>query len=174
MPRRSAGALLLALALGGCAAEAREPPVAVGSPAPDFAAATLAGDSVSLAGLRGQVVLLNVWATWCPPCRREMPGLDTLHADLRPRGLRVVGVSVDARSAAGEVAAFVAESRIGFTILHDPAARVSDAFRTTGVPETFLIGRDGTLLRRWIGRVEPSSRSVREAVESALAARPAV
>ena len=169
-PRRGA-AVLLAISLAACAGEARERPPVIGEPAPAYTAAALAGDSVSLADLRGSVVLLNVWATWCPPCREEMPGLQRLHGEYAGQGLAVVGVSIDGDAARGEVEEFLRENRLAFRVLHDPTERVTRTFRTTGVPETFLIGRDGVLLRRWIGEIDPASATVREAVEDALRQR---
>ena len=156
------------LLLAGCTAEAREVPAVVGQPAPSYAAVNLAGDSVSLADLRGKVVLLNVWATWCPPCREEMPGLEALHQELAPQGLRVVGVSIDRSGAGPEINSFLQDNGVTFPILHDADERVTRVFRTAGVPETFLIDADGTLLNRWIGKIDPASRSVREPVERAL------
>ena len=160
--------LPLFLLLAGCTAEAREVPAVVGQPAPSYAAPNLAGDTVSLADLRGKVVLLNVWATWCPPCREEMPGLEALHQELAPQGLRVVGVSIDRAGAGPELSSFLQENNVSFTILHDRDERVTRVFRTAGVPETFLIAADGTLLNRWIGKIDPASQSVRAPIERAL------
>jgi cytochrome c biogenesis protein CcmG, thiol:disulfide interchange protein DsbE len=160
------GALLaVLLAASGC--EMAEGAV-VGRRAPAFEAATVEGERVSLADLRGEVVLLNVWATWCFPCIREMPSLEALHRDLAGEGLRVVGVSVDAAGGVEDIRAFVEEHGLSMTILHDPEQRVARAFATRGVPETFLIGRDGTLLKHWIGRIDGRSESVRGPVREAL------
>jgi peroxiredoxin len=141
----------------------------VGRRVPAYAAADLAGESVALAELRGQVVLLNVWATWCFPCRREMPGLEALHRELEDAGLRIVAVSVDGASAAGEIRDFLDELDLTMLVLHDSRADVGRVFSTRGVPETFLIGRDGTLLRHWIGRIDAHSESIRAPVLQALA-----
>lgn len=140
-----------------------------GDEAPAFAAATLAGDTVSLSGLRGDVVMLNIWATWCIPCRAEMPGLQALHEQFQDEGLRVIGVSIDAGSATSSVRMFLEDFGITFTILHDPSERVTRAFRSMGVPETFLIGRDGRLVTRWIGKFDPLAGATTEAVRGALA-----
>jgi thiol-disulfide isomerase/thioredoxin len=86
----------LAVAVIGCARE-RPQPVQIGQPAPRYAATTLAGDSASIGGLAGKVVLLNIWATWCHPCREEIPYLETLYEKHRADGFDIVGVSVDAR-----------------------------------------------------------------------------
>lgn len=163
------GSAALFVLVAGCAAgEARPLPPVVGEPAPGYAAPTLRGDTLSLASLRGDVVLVNLWATWCPPCRREMPGLQRLQDELGAEGLRVVAVSIDAPSSAEEIRPFLEETGITFTVLHDAEQRVTRTFATTGVPETFLIGRDGVLLNRWIGEIHPGSESIRAPVRSAL------
>jgi cytochrome c biogenesis protein CcmG, thiol:disulfide interchange protein DsbE len=139
-----------------------------GDAAPAFAGATMAGDTVSLEALRGEAVMLNVWATWCIPCREEMPALEALHRQFAAQGLRVVGVSIDASGVRGDVQHFIDEHDITFTIVHDPAERVTRAFRTIGVPETFLIDRDGTVVRRWIGKFDPLAEDVLRDVRAAL------
>lgn len=166
--RRAASALAVLAALAGCG-EAPGKVAAVGSPAPAYAAPTLEGDTLSLAELRGQVVLLNIWATWCPPCREEMPALEALQREYRDQGLRVVGVSIDTPSAAGDVRSFVEQHGLTFTILHDAQEQATRTFRTAGVPESYLIGRDGTLLKRWIGMIQPDAPGVRDPIRAALA-----
>lgn len=160
-----------ALAVFGAAACSAPGGVAPGKPVPDYAAPSLEGERVRLAELRGEVVILNVWATWCNPCRREMPALERLARELGPEGLRVVAVSIDQAGAEREIRDFVAEYGLSFTVLHDPQQRVTRAFRTIGVPETFLIGRDGTLLKHWIGRIDPNSPQIRVPVYDALDGR---
>jgi peroxiredoxin len=142
----------------------------VGTPAPEYAAATIAGDTVALADLRGQAVVLNIWATWCPPCREEMPGLEELHQTYADQGLRVVGVSIDGRSATGEIQRFVDDTSLTFTILHDPEERITRAFRTVGVPETILIDREGRVVQRWIGKIDPMADAITGPVRGALGA----
>jgi cytochrome c biogenesis protein CcmG, thiol:disulfide interchange protein DsbE len=162
-----AGAALLALSLlAGC----MDVPgaVAVGERAPAFAGRDLNGSTVDLRALRGEVVLVNVWATWCFPCRREMPALEQLHRDLAGSGLRVVAVSIDAAGAERDVREFVAEYGLTFDIVHDPAQEVTRAFRTIGVPETFLVDAEGRLRRHWIGRIDPHSESVRGPIRDVM------
>ena len=119
-------------------------PVRAAEPAPEYAAATLDGQGdLSLADMRGDVVLLNGWATWCRPCREEMPLLEQLQQEYGDQGLRVVGVSIDRGDAAGKIEQFAADTGVTFTLLHDPKNAFARTFRTTGVPETMLIGRDG-------------------------------
>lgn len=140
-----------------------------GNPAPEYAARMLDGDTLTLNQLRGSVVLLNVWATWCGPCVREMPGLEALHRKYREQGLVVLGASIDRRSAERDVRRFLESNDIGFTILLDPDQNVTQRFRTLGVPETFLIGRDGVIAHRWIGEFEPIAPDVTQRVEALLA-----
>ncbi|MEX2182180.1 MAG: TlpA disulfide reductase family protein [Gemmatimonadaceae bacterium] len=134
-------------------------PTRVGSTAPDFRAATLASEPTvkGIADYRGQVVLLNIWATWCGPCRVEMPSMQRLEDQLGPKGLRIVAVSVDAPGTRERIAAFVAELGLTFEILHDAPGRIQQDYQSTGVPETFVIGRDGRLRRRVIGAVDWAS-----------------
>jgi peroxiredoxin len=164
-----AGMLAAAPFLAGCGTQEFPVRVAVGEPAPEFAAATLDGDTISLASLRGDAVVLNIWATWCAPCREEMPALDALQRQYADEGLRVIGVSIDGRGAASEVASFLERNGIDFTILHDPDERVTRTFRTIGVPETFLIDRDGRVVERWIGKIDPAAEPIQAAVREALA-----
>ena len=143
-------------------------PGTVGATAPEYAARTLDGDTVSLAELRGQAVLLNVWATWCPPCRKEMPDLQALHEELGPRGLNVVGVSIDAAGADEIVREFLDEYGITYTILRDSDERVSSAFPAQGVPITVLIDPKGTIVWRHLGPLTADQPDLREALERAL------
>jgi peroxiredoxin len=123
-----------------------------GKPVPDFTLPALAGGTSGLASLRGHVVLLNFWATWCPPCVGEMPSLDRLGRALGAEGLVVVGISVDADEAA--LKEFVARHALGFRILRDTGAHTAAAYRVTGYPQTFVIARDGTLLKTFLGPAE--------------------
>ena len=156
-------ALLLAALVGaGWLVRDRFLPVEVGTAAPNVRATDMQGKPVALSELRGQVVLLNVWATWCPPCREEMPSMQRLHQELGDEGLRIVAVSIDAAPgttdrdgrAGGDVAAFAEENGITFTIWQQPSGEVGRAYRTTGVPESFLIGKDGRIVKKVIGATE--------------------
>src|SRR5262249_44696802 len=108
-----------------------------GTPAPDFHLPLLAGGESGLSAYRGRPVLLNFWATWCPPCVDEMPSLQRLHKILEPEGLVVLSVSVDESGAA--LSRFVSEHGVTFPVLRDPGGRGAAAsYHTTGYPETFL------------------------------------
>ncbi len=143
------------------------PPVP-GNPAPAWEGTTLDGGSLSLADLRGEVVMLNVWATWCAPCLREMPALQAFHEAYVEQGVRVIAASVDRGSAEREVRRFLDEHGITFTILLDPDQRVMSRFRTLGVPETFLIDREGVIAHRWVGEFDPLDPSALARVEPLL------
>jgi thiol-disulfide isomerase/thioredoxin len=155
-------ALLAGLVIAGWTVRDRFLPVEVGTAAPDLVAADLDGRPVSLAELRGEVVLLNVWATWCPPCREEMPSMQRLAEQLGPEGLRIVAVSIDAASGkrdaggreGGDVRAFADEYGLTFDIWRDPEGRVQQIYRTTGVPESFVIDRRGMIVKKVIGATE--------------------
>ncbi|HEX6041795.1 TlpA disulfide reductase family protein [Longimicrobium sp.] len=155
--------VLLALLLGaGWMVRDRFLPVDVGSRAPNFTATDLQGRPVKLEDLRGQVVLLNIWATWCGPCRDEMPSMERLQQELGPRGLKIVAVSVDAAPGAaapggqvgGDVAKFAEQLGLTFTIWHDPSGGIQRTYRTTGVPESFVIDRNGVIQKKVIGATE--------------------
>jgi cytochrome c biogenesis protein CcmG, thiol:disulfide interchange protein DsbE len=142
--------------------------VEVGIPAPDYRSLSLDGDSVSLAGLRGKVVLLNVWATWCHPCRTEIPELREIHAQYAPRGLELIGVSVDADGSDQTIRQFMEEFQMTYPIWRDPDERVSARFLIVGVPATFLIDREGILRWRKTGPIAPNDTGLSRAIERAL------
>jgi peroxiredoxin len=130
-------------------------PLKIGADAPDFAARPVAASpSRELKGIddyAGEVVLLNIWATWCGPCRVEMPSMQRLQERLGPKGLKIVAVSVDDPGSADAITTFAQGLGLTFELLHDPTKAIERTFQTTGVPETFVIGRDGTIRRRSIG-----------------------
>ncbi len=149
-------------------------PVGVGLEAPDFSAVTI--DSVpsvkSLADYKGQVVLLNIWATWCLPCRVEMPSIEQLHRTYGPRGLKIIAVSVDDLHAEPQIRDFVKQYGLTFQILHDTTGQdgvISQAYQTTGYPETIIIGRDGLIRKKLIGASDWNSPLNRGLVERLLA-----
>jgi thiol-disulfide isomerase/thioredoxin len=126
--------------------------VNVGRMAPDFRALDIArGDSVSFReDYLGQVTLVNIWATWCIPCRTEMPALEALYQKLKPHGFRIAAVSVDEGSIE-DVRTFARDYGITFDILHDRSGTIEQTFQTTGVPESFLVDKDGVIVRKVIG-----------------------
>lgn len=143
----------------------------VGSRAPGFTAFTLdsAPRAKALADYSGHVVLLNLWATWCAPCRVEMPSIQNLHDAYAARGLKVVAVSVDAGGTEEQIRAFADSLDLTFEILHDSTGGIQRAYHTTGVPETVVIGRDGIIHKRVRGAIHWDSPANRALVEQLLA-----
>ncbi len=123
----------------------------------------------TLADYRGEVVLLNIWATWCAPCRAEMPSIEALHREFAPRGLKIVAVSVDDPGQQRAVRSFARDLGLTFEILHDPTHDIQRAYQTTGVPETFVLGRDGVIRKKVIGATDWSSSGTRALVAQLLA-----
>jgi len=119
----------------------------IGKPAPELSARTIVSPAQPrrIAEYRGHVVLLNVWATWCPPCLEEMPSLQALHEELHGSGLRVVAVSIDDPGSENDIRDFVREQGLTFEILHDAGAGIMTAYAVGGVPQTFLIDRSGRI-----------------------------
>jgi cytochrome c biogenesis protein CcmG, thiol:disulfide interchange protein DsbE len=140
----------------------------VGDQAPAYGASLLGGDSVSLAQLKGNVVLLNVWATWCIPCRKELPELQALHKQYEPRGLRVVGVSVDETGTDSSVREYAQELGITYSILRDPDQRVYSAFSIVGVPASFLIDREGRIAWMLYGPFTSTNPELQRALQKTL------
>jgi peroxiredoxin len=115
----------------------------------DFALSDMKGGKWSMQDLRGKVVLVNFWATWCPPCRREMPDMEGLYQRFGPRGLVILAIS-DEDSA--KVQPFIAEHKYSYPILLDPGRTVNKLFGVEGIPKSFLYGRDGKLVAQAIDR----------------------
>lgn len=147
----------------------RSGPIEVGSSAPAFAAVNLkTGDTVSLdKSYKGQVVLVNLWATWCVPCRKEMPAMERLYQELGPKGFRIAAVSVD-EGDTKDVIAFAEELSLTFDILHDRDGSVQKAFQTIMFPESFLIDQNGVVVKKIIGEHPWSSEASRRTVAQLL------
>jgi len=140
----------------------------VGDPVPDLPLVSLAGERVSLQGLQGKAVLLNLWATWCAPCVAEMPELDALAARHRAKGLTVVGVNADTAGNASKVRDFVAQRKIGFAIWLDPENSVNGALRVQSLPTTFVIDRQGRIVLRLDRPIAADDPELRKALDRAL------
>jgi len=133
--------------------QAAPPPVVrEGRPAPEFRLPKLGGGgTTALSELRGRVVFVNFWATWCPPCRDEAPSLEALYRDLQGEGFEVLAISIDVEGADAEIEEFRREVSPSLPVLLDAAKRAYQAYGGTGVPETFLIDPQGRLRERFIG-----------------------
>jgi cytochrome c biogenesis protein CcmG, thiol:disulfide interchange protein DsbE len=144
-------------------------PVEVGATAPEFHAIDLAtGDSVGLRErYRGKVTLVNIWATWCVPCRVEMPAMQQLYDSLAPRGFAIAAVSIDEGSPE-DVIAFGRGLDLSFDLLQDRSTRIQQLYQTTGVPESFLLNRQGVIVKRIIGAHDWNSPANRALVQRLL------
>lgn len=135
-------------------------------PAPDFALQDSAGKTVRLADLRGKVVLIDFWATYCGPCKESVPALERLYRDKKAEGFVVVGISED--SYADAVPPFVAEHKMTYMVLLDLEQTAGEAYSLRGLPQAFLIDREGRIAHKWFGW-EPNHEAVmRAAVEQLL------
>jgi cytochrome c biogenesis protein CcmG/thiol:disulfide interchange protein DsbE len=148
--------LAVLLGIGAFAMKDELFPIEVGSQAPEFQARTVDGSSAvrSLADYRGKVVVLNIWATWCAPCIYEMPSFARLRTAIPDSSLAIVAVSIDELVGADSVNAFAKNLGVNFDILHDSTTQVARTYQVTGYPETFVIARDGTIRKKWIGPLE--------------------
>lgn len=178
-PRRSAlwvfaalfAATLIVLALLAWAVRTKSAPPLASGVAPDFTLTTFDGEKITLSELRGKPVVINFWASWCIPCRKEAPLLERVWQDYRERGLILLGVDyVDTEDAAKK---FIQEYGMTYPNGADLGTRISQTYRITGVPETYFITRDGKMLSgidsngrvnaNWIGPIDAAS--LRERVE---------
>ncbi|HWG33381.1 MAG TPA: TlpA disulfide reductase family protein [Gemmatimonadaceae bacterium] len=145
-------------------------PLGAGTRAPDFHAVTLdtPPKAKSLADYKGQVVLVNIWATWCQPCRVEMPSIERLYKTYGPKGLRVVAVSIDDPGTEPAIRAFVRDMGMTFDVLHDPAGKIEHAYQVTGYPETVIIGKDGVIRKKVAMAIDWDTEGNRRLIEHLL------
>lgn len=134
---------------------------------PEFSGRTVDGQRLSLERLRGRVVLLTFWTTWCVPCRDEMAVLDRLHRDLGPKGLAVVGVGAGEKPAA--VSKYSAALGVSYPLIVDPRGEIQAAYGVVGVPTSFLIGRDGRAVARAVGPRDWDGAQSRALIRALLA-----
>jgi peroxiredoxin len=113
----------------------------------DFTLTDLSGKNWTLKDLRGKVVLLNFWATWCPPCRKEMPDLEALYRRFEPQGLVILGVSDEDTD---KVKPFIEQQEITYPVLLDPGRKVNELFQIQGIPKTFVYDREGKIVAQSI------------------------
>jgi peroxiredoxin len=136
----------------------------VGDSAPDFLLPGLEGKPVGLAQFRHRVVVLNFWATWCPPCVEETPSLEKFSTKLAPRGVEVIGVSVDEDP--GALKKFVAANHLSFPIARDPGGELAARFGTFKFPETYILDRNGKVAEKIIGAIDWQDPRIIAFVES--------
>ena len=134
---------------------------------PEYSAMNLDGTKFELASRRDKVVLLNLWATWCGPCRYEIPELQRMHDQYGKRGFEVVGVSVD-ESGIEAVREFVTEQKMTYPIVLDPQGKLADLMAASVLPTTVLIGRDGKIVWKKVGAILEGDQELQSAIEKAL------
>lgn len=152
-------------------------PVIAGNPAPAFAAVDEQGVSHSLEDYRGTVLLVNIWATWCVTCKEEMPSMQRLYEAMDGEDFEILAVSVDATvgerglfgEPGGDLWAYADSMALTFPVLHSPAQRIAESYRITGVPESFIIDRDGVIMRKVSGPAAWDSPGYSELVRRLLA-----
>lgn len=127
------------------------PPITVNQPAPDLTLQDLDGNQVSLSDYRGEVILLNNWATWCPPCKEEMPEFNQYYNSYKDQGFQVI--AVEAGDPEQQVRAFVEENGIDFIILLDPKNLSLKTYQNQSLPNSFVIDREGNLRLAWTGAI---------------------
>ncbi len=126
-------------------------PLTVGKVAPDFELPDLSEQEVRLSDYRGKVVFLNFWATWCKPCKEEMPSMEVLYRTYKDEGLVVLAVSIDRVTTKNDIPPFVKSMDLSFPVLIDSWGQTDKRYKLMGVPETYIIDRDGVLQEKIIG-----------------------
>ncbi|HEV8539954.1 MAG TPA: TlpA disulfide reductase family protein [Nitrospiraceae bacterium] len=126
-------------------------PLTVGKVAPDFELPDLGDKSVRLSDYRGKVVFLNFWATWCKPCREEMPSMEVLYKNFENDGLVVLAVSIDRVTTKKDIPPFVKSLSLSFPVLVDSWGQTDKRYKLMGVPETYIIDQQGVLREKIIG-----------------------
>jgi peroxiredoxin len=145
--------------------EGGTPPISAGKIAAPFALQDLNGRLVTLSDLKGKVVFLNVWATWCGPCRQEMPSIETLYDDFKnDKDLVILAVSQDT-SGRSAVEPYVERNGYHFEVLLDPENKVGESYEVSGVPETFIIDRNGRIVAHHMGAFDWSRSDFRAALK---------
>jgi len=124
----------------------------VNRPAPDFILTTFKGKTISLAGLKGKPIVLNFWASWCPPCRLEAPLLERTWREYKDRGVMFIGVDIQDKEE--DALNYIREFDITYPNAPDPTGEVSIDYGVSGLPVTFFVSRKGEILRRWVGAIE--------------------
>ncbi len=153
--------LVLASSVGGCIASPAVPSPILESnneangdalqPAPDFVLQTLGGTEIRLSDYRGQVVMLNFWASWCPPCKAEMADINTYYETHRDEGFAVIGINIKERADAVE--RFVESQHLSFPVVLDSDGSVADTYGVVGLPTSFFVSREGKIVGYWSGEL---------------------
>ena len=127
--------------------------------APDFSFPGLDGKKVSLGDQKGKIVLVNIWATWCPPCVEEMPSMEKLYQKFKGENFEILAVSID-ETGLKAVAPFMKKTRLTFPALIDAEGTIKATYKITGIPESFIIDKQGFLIKKIVGPVDWSTPKV--------------
>lgn len=158
---------VLGALFAGCSREKAEAPAMVGSPAPDFTLRDLAGHEVRLSDLRGHVLLVNFWATWCPPCREEIPSMLRLNRAMAGKPFRMLAISID-EGGKQAVEAYLSNDGAALPVLLDTGGKIGKRYGITGVPETFVVDRKGVIIKKIIGPLAWDDPAVVKFIEDAF------
>jgi peroxiredoxin len=134
--------------------------------APDFFLKDLNGKSLTLSSLKGKVVLLNFWATWCPPCISEMPVFNKLYLELRSRGLEIVAISADRSE--GYLRDYIGKHGLDFKVLYDESRAVVKQYKVFSMPTTFLIDKNGVIVEKFFGEYDWTDQEIKKKIEKLL------
>ncbi|HJV64664.1 MAG TPA: TlpA disulfide reductase family protein [Geomonas sp.] len=172
MKRLMSAVVLLAVVVmvaSGCSKKKEEAalPAIEGNPAPDFTLKDMSGRAVQLSSLRGKVVLVNFWATWCPPCRAEVPSMVKLNQAMQGKAFQMLAISID-EGGKDAVTSFFQKENLTLPALLDTDGKVSRLYGTTGVPETFVVDQKGVILKKVVGSMDWSSPEVLSALDEII------
>ncbi len=165
------GSLFLLIAMGpnpstgqsGGTASSADTEKNVMGKAPDFTLKDIHGRALSLSSLKGKVVLINFWATWCPPCKAEMPSLNKIYNEMKAQGLEVVAVSTD--NSLSTIKDFLARNRLDFPVLFDESKAVTKQYHVFSMPTTFLIDRNGMIVEKFYGEEDWTDPDIRKKID---------
>ncbi len=135
----------------------------IGMSAPDFTLKSVSGEDTSLSSFRGKVVVLNFWATWCPPCVKEMPSLNKLYKNYKEQGIIVIAASTD--NSIAKINKFLKRNPVDFIVVSDPDYRTSRDFKVFSLPTSFLIDKDGKIVKKYLGEIDWMDQSVVEEIK---------
>ncbi|TGU75223.1 TlpA family protein disulfide reductase [Geomonas terrae] len=170
--RRLFGLLLVVVLFAGVGCTKKEAalPATEGNPAPEFTLKDLSGKSVQLSSLKGTVVLVNFWATWCPPCREEIPSMVKLNQAMQGKNFQMLAISID-EGGKGAVEDFFKQGGVTLPALLDTDGKVARLYGTTGVPETFVVDTKGMIVKKVVGGMDWSNPQVIQALEQLMSGK---
>ena len=151
--------IVIIISLSACSSRETPKPPAEGKQAPDFTLPAISGQEVRLSDLKGEVVLVNFWATWCPPCREEIPSMTALNRLMAGKPFRMLAISID-QGGKDAVNDFFKKSRLTLPVLIDSNGSIARLYGITGVPETFVIDRKGVIIKKIVGPLDWSAPEV--------------